>query len=211
MNEILWRPTPERAAATQIMALAREQGFDGPGAVDRLWRWSVDHPEAFWRRVWELGGVKASRPADAVLRRGDRMPGAEWFPGARLNFAENLLRRDDATPALIFGGEDGERRELSWSDLRAEVQALAAAFAADGVGVGDRVAGYLPNIPETVIAMLATASLGAIWSSASPDFGVDGVLDRFGQIEPKVLVTVDGYRYAGKRIDIRDKVAQVAG
>jgi acetoacetyl-CoA synthetase len=211
MNEILWRPTPERAAATQIMALAREQGFDGPDAVDRFWRWSIENPEAFWQRVWDLGGVKASRPADAVLRHGDRMPGAEWFPGARLNFAENLLRRDDTAPALIFGGEDGQRRELSWADLRAEVQALAAAFTADGVGAGDRVAGYLPNSPETVVAMLATASLGAVWSSASPDFGVDGVLDRFGQIEPKVLVTVDGYRYAGKRIDIRDKVARVAG
>jgi acetoacetyl-CoA synthetase len=211
MNEILWQPRPEAAAATQIMQLAREQGFDGPDAVDRLWRWSVDQPEAFWQRVWDAGGIKASRPAEAVLRHGDRMPGAEWFPGARLNFAENLLRRDDATPALIFGGEDGGRRELSWADLQAEVRALAAAFAADGVGVGDRVAGYLPNIPETVVAMLATASLGAVWSSASPDFGVDGVLDRFGQIEPKVLVTVDGYRYAGKRIDVRDKVARVAG
>jgi acetoacetyl-CoA synthetase len=211
MSEILWQPTPERVAATQVMALAREQGFDGADAIKRLWRWSIDHPEAFWQRVWDLGGVKVSRPADAVLRHGDRMPGAEWFPGARLNFAENLLRRDDRAPALIFGGEDGGRRELSWADLKAEVRALAAAFAADGVGVGDRVAGYLPNIPETVVAMLATASLGAVWSSASPDFGVDGVLDRFGQIEPKVLVTVDGYRYAGKRIDTREKVAQVAG
>ena len=101
-------------------------GIRRAGAVDRLWRWSVDHPEAFWRRVWELGGVKASRPADAVLVDGDRMPGPEWFPGARLNFAENLLRRDDATPALIFGGEDGGRRELSWAELRAEVRHLAA-------------------------------------------------------------------------------------
>ena len=210
MNEILWQPRPEAAAATQIMALAREQGFTGADAVDQVWAWSVAQPEAFWQRVWDLGGVRASVPAEAVLRHGDRMPGAEWFPGARLNFAENLLRRDDATPALIFSGEDGERRELSWADLQAEVRGLAAALAADGVGVGDRVAGYLPNIPETVIAMLATASLGAIWSSASPDFGVEGVLDRFGQIEPKVLVTVDGYRYAGKRIDIRDKVARVA-
>jgi acetoacetyl-CoA synthetase len=210
MSEILWRPSAERAAATQIAALAREQGFEGPDAVDRLWRWSVENPEAFWRRVWELGGVKASRPADAVLENPAAMPGAKWFPGARLNFAENLLRRDDATPALIFAGEDGSRRELSWADLRREVRALAAALAADGVGVGDRVAGYMPNIPETIVAMLATTALGAVWSSASPDFGVDGVLDRFGQIGPKVLVSVDGYRYAGKAIDIRDKVARVA-
>jgi acetoacetyl-CoA synthetase len=154
--------------------------------------------------------VKASRPADTVLAHPDRMPGATWFPGARLNFAENLLRRDDATPALIFAGENGTRRELSWATLQAEVRGLAAALAADGVGVSDRVAGYLPNMPEAVIGMLATASLGAVWSSASPDFGVDGVLDRFGQIEPKVLLSVDGYHYAGKRIDTREKVARVA-
>ena len=210
MNPILWQPTPEAAAATQIAAFAREQGFEGPDAIDRLWRWSVDHPEPFWQRVWELGGVKASRPADRVLAGGDRMPGARWFEGARLNFAENLLRRDDSTPALIFTGEDGTRRELPWAELQREVSGLAAALHADGVGIGDRVAGYLPNIPETIIAMLATTSLGAIWSSASPDFGVDGVLDRFGQIEPKVLIAVDGYHYAGKRIDIRPKVAEVA-
>ena len=210
MNPILWQPRPEAAAATQIMSLAREQGLDGPDAVSRLWQWSFDHPEIFWQRVWDLGGVKASRPADTVLAHPDRMPGATWFPGARLNFAENLLRRDDTTPALIFAGEDGTRRELSWATLQAEVRGLAAALAADGVGVGDRVAGYLPNMPEAVIGMLATAALGAVWSSASPDFGVDGVLDRFGQIEPKVLLSVDGYHYAGKRIDIREKVARVA-
>jgi acetoacetyl-CoA synthetase len=138
------------------------------------------------------------------------MPGGRWFGGARLNFAENLLRRDDDNPALVFVGEDGSRRELSWRRLQAEVRGLAAAFAADGVGVGDRVAGYMPNIPETIIAMLAATSLGAIWSSASPDFGIDGVLDRFGQIEPKLLIAVDGYHYAGKRIDIRSKVVAVA-
>ena len=141
-----------------------------------------------------------------MLTGGDKMPGARWFEGARLNFAENLLRRDDASPALIFAGEDGRRRELSWAGLQTEVRNLAAALKAEGVGVGDRVAGYLPNIPETIIAMLATTALGAIWSSASPDFGVEGVLDRFGQIEPKVLFAVDGYPYAGKRLDIRAKV-----
>ena len=210
MNPILWQPSPERAAGTQIMALARKQGFDGPDAIRRLWQWSVDEPAAFWQEVWDLGGVKASRAADAVLVDGDRMPGARWFEGARLNFAENLLRRDDDTPALVFIGEDGGRRELSWRRLQAEVRGLAAAFQADGVGIGDRVAGYMPNVPETIIAMLAATGIGAIWSSASPDFGVDGVLDRFGQIEPKVLVAVDGYHYAGKRIDVRDKVAAVA-
>jgi acetoacetyl-CoA synthetase len=209
MNQILWQPSPEAAARTQIAALARKRGFDGPDAVRALWQWSIEHPAGFWQEVWDLGDIKASRMADRVLVDQEKMPGARWFEGARLNFAENLLRCDDDRPALIFIGEDGSRRELSWATLQAEVRGLAAALKADGVGVGDRVAGYMPNIPETIVAMLAATALGAIWSSASPDFGVDGVLDRFGQIEPKVLVTVDGYHYAGKRIDIRDKVQAV--
>jgi acetoacetyl-CoA synthetase len=209
MNRILWQPRPEAAAATQIARLAHARGFEGEDAIQRLWQWSIEHRAEFWQDVWNLGEVRASRRADRVLVDGDQMPGARWFEGARLNFAENLLRRDDDTPALVFVGEDGSRRELSWRRLQAEVRGLAAAFAADGVGVGDRVAGYMPNIPETIIAMLAATALGAIWSSASPDFGVDGVLDRFGQIEPKVLVAVDGYHYAGKRIEIRNKVAAV--
>jgi acetoacetyl-CoA synthetase len=210
MSEILWQPRPAAAAATQIAQLARARGFEGPDAIRRLWQWSVEHPAEFWQEVWDLGEVRASRTADRVLVDGDQMPGARWFEGARLNFAENLLRRDDVSPALIFTGEDGSRRELSWAALQAAVRALAAALKSDGVGVGDRVAGYMPNIPETIVAMLATTAIGAIWSSASPDFGVDGVLDRFGQIEPKVLIAADGYHYAGKRIDIRDKVAAVA-
>jgi acetoacetyl-CoA synthetase len=210
MNPILWQPRPDAADRTQIAGLARKRGFEGPEAVGRLWQWSVEHPAEFWQEVWDLGGVRASRKADRVLVDPQKMPGARWFEGARLNFAENLLRRDDDSPALIFAGEDGSRRQLSWADLQAEVRGLAAALQADGVGVGDRVAGYLPNLPETIIAMLATTALGAVWSSASPDFGVDGVLDRFGQIEPTVLVAVDGYHYAGKRIDIRDKVQAVA-
>jgi acetoacetyl-CoA synthetase len=210
MSGILWQPGAERAGGTAIMKMARRRGFTGADAVEQLRRWSVAEPAAFWAGVWELGGVRASVPAETVLADADKMPGARWFEGARLNFAANLLRRDDATPALIFRGEDGTRRELSWSALQAEVRALAAELAADGVGVGDRVAGYLPNCPEAIIAMLATTALGAIWSSASPDFGVAGVLDRFGQIEPKVLVTVDGYHYAGKRLDIRQKVRDVA-
>jgi acetoacetyl-CoA synthetase len=210
VNEILWRPRAEQAAATQIAQLAHAQGFDGDDAIERLRQWSVENPSPFWQAVWDLGEIRASRAADTVLADGARMPGARWFEGARLNFAENLLRRDDDGPALIFAGEDGSRRELSWRRLQAEVRSLAGALKSDGVGVGDRVAGYLPNIPETIIGMLAATSLGAIWSSASPDFGVDGVLDRFGQIEPKVLIAVDGYHYAGKRIDIRDKVRAVA-
>ena len=207
-DAVLWRPSAEQVERTQIMRMARGRGFDD---IEALWRWSIEDREGFWQAVWDLGEVRASVPATRVLDNGDAMPGARWFPGARLNFAENLLRRDDDTPALIFRGENGVRREISWARLRRSVAALAAALAEDGVGVGDRVAGYLPNCPEAIIGMLAASSLGAVWSSASPDFGVDGVLDRFGQIEPKVLITVDGYHYAGKRIDIRDKVKAVSG
>src|SRR4051812_46209190 len=211
MREILWQPSPERVAGTQIAQLAARHGFTGADAVERLWRWSIEHRAEFWQEIWNLGGVVASAPATAVLENGAAMPGARWFGGARLNFAQNLLRRpDDRAPAIIFRGEDGSRREVSWAALHRQVAALAPALRADGIGAGDRVAGYLPNIPEAVVAMLATAALGAVWSSTSPDFGVRGVLDRFGQIEPKLLFSVDGYRYAGKAIDIRTKLAEVA-
>ena len=206
MSEILWQPSAERAAGTQIIQFARTCGFDGPHAVERLWQWSVDRPADFWEAVWETCNVAAEHAANVVLENPDAMPGARWFVDARLNYAENLLRRSDDGAAIIFRGEDGSRRELSWAALQAEVARLAGAFHRAGVGVGDRVAGYLPNLPEAIIAMLAASRLGAVWSSCSPDFGVAGVLDRFGQIEPKVLVTADGYRYAGKALDIRDKV-----
>ena len=206
MNEILWQPDATRAAATQIMALARRYGHRGPDAVARLWADTVAEPARFWSEMWSLGGVIGER-GEVVLEAPEAMPGARWFPDARLSFAENLLRHHGSAPAIIFRGEDLSRRVLSWAELRSAVAALAAALAADGVGVGDRVAGYLPNIPEAVIGMLATSALGAIWSSCSPDFGVPGVLDRFGQIQPKVLLAVDGYRYAGKALDIRGKVA----
>ncbi len=207
----IWRPDNARAEATQIAQLARMQGFDGAAAVHDLWEWSVDDIEGFWRFIFKDGVVATMPDTLEVLRYRERMPGALWFPGCELNFAENLLRRRDATPAIVFRGEDGTRRELSWGELVDRVAALAASLKADGVGQGDRVAGYLPNAPEAVIGMLATASLGAVWSSCSPDFGISGVLDRFGQIEPKVLLTVDGYHYSGKRLDIRAKLEAIAG
>lgn len=209
MDQPLWRPDPERAAQTQIARFAQAFGLEGPDAVQQLWQRSVDDPSTFWRAVWELGEIRAGVQPETVIENGDAMPGARWFPGARLNFAENLLRRDDEGDAIVFRGEDGSRRVLSWAALQAQVQGLAAALRAEGIGVGDRVAGFVPNIPEAVIGMLATASIGAVWSSCSPDFGTRGVLDRFGQIEPKVLITVDGYRYAGKAIDISPKVAEI--
>ncbi|CAH2602240.1 Acetoacetyl-coenzyme A synthetase [Rhodovastum atsumiense] len=209
MSTILWQPSPEQIGHTQIRQFAVAAGFTGADAEERLWQWSADQPAAFWEAIWTTMGVRAARPAEVVLENPTAMPGARWFVGARLNYAENLLRRRDDTPALIFRGEDGSRREVSWACLHEEVARIAAALRSAGVGVGDRVGAYLPNLPEAVIAMLATSSLGAVWSSCSPDFGVPGVLDRFGQIEPKVLVAVDGYHYAGKAIDITAKVQEV--
>jgi acetoacetyl-CoA synthetase len=215
MVEPLWIPDPDRARTTQIAGLARMQGFDGAAAVHDLWEWSVDEHESFWRYIVKHSVIASHGHGPEfdpgpVLVDGDRMPGARWFPELELNFTENLLRRRDATPAIIFRGENGSRRELSWIELGDAVASLAASLRADGVGPGDRVAGFLPNAPEAVIGMLATASLGAVWSSCSPDFGTAGVLDRFGQIEPKVLLAADGYHYAGKRLDIRPKVAAIA-
>ncbi|MEY2631444.1 MAG: hypothetical protein RIR00_98, partial [Pseudomonadota bacterium] len=202
----LWQPCPEEAAQTRLAAFLSECGFSDYAT---LWQWSVDHPEAFWPKVWQFCGA-LGEAGPVVLEHGDRMPGARWFPQARLNYAENLLRQRDDAPALVFWGEDKVRRRMSRKDLHAQVSRFAQFLAAQGVGMGDRVAGYLPNLPETLVAMLATASLGAIWSSASPDFGVQGVLDRFGQIEPKVLICVDGYWYNGKPVDCLAKNAEVA-
>jgi len=212
MNPILWQPDPDRRAAAQVTAFtaaaARRWHRDLPD-WDALFSWSVDHREEFWTSLWDWAGVRASRPADRVLDRPDAMPGSIWFPGARLNFAENLLERPGTGPALIARREAGPRRELSRAELRARVGRCAAALAAAGVGPGDRVAGLLPSVPEAVIGMLAAASLGAVWSSCSPDFGAQGVLDRFGQITPKVLLACDGYVYAGKRCDTTVTVARL--
>ncbi len=170
--------------------------------------WSIDQPAEFWRSVWAFGGV-IGEAGDTVLEHGDRMPGARWFPEARLNYAENLLRRRDGDDAVVFWGEDKVKERLSHAELYREVAHFAAALRDMGVEPGDRVAAYMPNMPQTLIAMLATASLGALFTSASPDFGVQGVLDRFGQTEPKVLVSVDGYYYAGKHVDCTGKIAQI--
>ncbi len=215
----LWSPAPERIARANLTAFANRYR---PGTdYAALWRWSVDHPEEFWPAVWEFCGIIAEehpggRPWTAVLHGGERMAppdpvqGPRWFPGARLNFAENLLRFADEREALVFWNEEGRQRALTYAELGEQVARWRGALAAEGVGVGDRVAGYLPNLPETIIAMLATASLGAIWSSCSPDFGERAVLDRFGQIQPTVLVVADGYRYAGKVFDLAERVARIA-
>ena len=213
MDKPLWTPSTDRVAAAKITRFRRRIETEYGVTLadqDALHAWSVENIEAFWVSLWRFGEVISSRPWDQVLVHGERMPGATWFPGARLNFAQNLLRRRDPGEALVFRGESGVERRLSHAELYDRVGRLAAALRADGVVAGDRVAGFMPNLPETVIAMLAAVSIGAVWSSCSPDFGVAGVMDRFGQIEPKVLFTADGYFYNGKTIDSLERVRQIA-
>ncbi len=174
-----------------------------------LHRWSVEQREAFWDALWDYCSVISSHRGDVILEHGDQMPGARWYPQARLNFAENLLRRRDDSLALIFQGEDQVRRELSFAQIYDQVSCIAQTLVEAGVEPGDRVAAFMPNMPETIIAMLAATSLGATWSSCSPDFGVQGVVDRFGQIKPKVLFTADGYYYNGKQHDSLAKISDV--
>ena len=215
-DQPLWTPSPARIEAANMTRFMRwlkqRYGLALPDYA-ALYAWSVTESEQFWAAVWDFCEVRAATRGETVLADGDRMPGARWFPEARLNYAENLLRYcqpGDAADALVFWGEDRVKRRVSRGELLAEVSRFAQALRELGVGTGDRVAGYLPNMPEAVIAMLATVSLGAIWSSASPDFGAQGVIDRFGQIEPKVLVCADGYHYHGKQIDSLPRIAEIA-
>ena len=210
MSGPLWQPSEARIAQANLTAFAArlkaDWGLDLAGYAT-LYDFSVREPEKFWQSLWDEAGVIAETRGSIVLENGDRMPGAAFFPEARLNFAENLLRRRGPEDAMVFWGEDRVKRRLSWDALQEQVARLSRALAAQGVGPGDRVAGFMPNMPETVIAMLATAALGAVWSSCSPDFGIQGVLDRFGQIEPKVLFCPDGYFYNGKAHDSLARVA----
>jgi acetoacetyl-CoA synthetase len=204
----LWEPSEEqleRSEMAQFMRWAGERRGTGFESYDELWRWSVGDVEAFWSAIWDFSAVRSSKPYERVLD-SHRMPGAHWFPGAELNYAENLLRGAGAgdrarSVAVVHASELREDGELTWGELAAQVAAAAAGLRALGVGRGDRVVAYVPNIPETLIAFLATASVGAIWSSAAPEFGARSVVDRFAQIEPKVLLAVDGYRHAGKDFD----------
>jgi acetoacetyl-CoA synthetase len=193
---------------TAFMKAAAQASGEEIGDYDRLHRWSIEDREAFWNLVWDQCGIIGEK-GGRVMVDGDKMPGASFFPDARLSFAENLLRGKGPADAIVFRGEDKVSRRLSWDDLHALVSRMQQLFRAEGVKPGDRVAGMMPNMPETVAAMLAATSLGAVWSSCSPDFGVRGVLDRFGQIEPVLFIAPDGYWYAGKRIDVGEKVAAV--
>jgi acetoacetyl-CoA synthetase len=196
-----------RANATRFVEFVHKTAGAPCDGWPKLYDWSIAHPDRFWSALMEFADVRADRDGP-VLEQGDRMPGARWFSGTTLNFAENLLRSQSNEPALIFHNERGMRRELSFGELHAEVARVASGLRDCGVVAGDRVVGFLPNLPEAVIAMLAAASLGATWSSCSPDFGIQGVLDRFGQIAPKVLFTADGYFYGGKTLD---SLAPIAG
>jgi acetoacetyl-CoA synthetase len=211
-SEPLWRPSEERVRASNLarfMAAVEKEWGVNCGSFAELHRFSVERPERFWPSLARFAGVVAETWGERVLVDGDRMPGARWFPDARLNYAENLLKRRDAADAIVFWGEDKARRRLSFAELYDGVSRLAQALADAGVGEGDRVAGFVANMPEAVMAALATASLGAVWSSCSPDFGAQGVLDRFGQIEPKVLFAVEGYFYGGKTQDCLPRVAEI--
>jgi acetoacetyl-CoA synthetase len=200
--EPIWRPSAKRMAASNMRRFITAVGARlARPDYDAVYAWSLERPDEFWAAVWTFCGVRAYTGYETVVRDFDRMPGARWFEGARLNFADNLLRPEHVGTALVFVNERGDRETLERDELAAQVAAVADALEAIGVGPGDRIAGLLPNRPETVVAMLATASLGAVWSACSPDFGVDGVLDRLGQIDPKVLFATDGYFYNGKTID----------
>lgn len=207
----LWVPDKAQVENSQIFRFAREvEKATGLSFADydSLWRWSVEHPGPFWSALWDFCGVIGDK-GSVALRDGDKMPGAKFFPEARLNYAENLLRRRDHGVAMIFRDEKEDERSLTFEDVYDQVSRWAQALRAAGIKQGDRVAAFMPNMPETMIAMMATAALGAIWSSASPDFGTQGLLDRFGQIEPTIFIAVDGYYYGGKTIDCLQKVREV--
>jgi acetoacetyl-CoA synthetase len=208
----LWQPSPARlreANLTRFMAHAAKEWGVAVKDYDSLYDWSVKEPEKFWQSLWSFCGVKASTRGKRVLVDGDKMPGAKYFPDARLNYAENMLRRTGSGDAIVFWGEDRVRRRLSWDELTDQIARAAQALKKAGVRQGDRVAAYMPNMPETIVALLAASSIGAVWSSCSPDFGVAGVVDRFGQIAPKVLIAAEGYHYGGKTFDQLPKVGEI--
>jgi acetoacetyl-CoA synthetase len=210
---VLWRPSRERIAKsniTRFIHLVNQRWNAGVRDSQQLYDWSVHEPEQFWTAIWDFCGVVAETRGDRVLVDAGKMPGAKWFPDARLNFAENLLRRRDDNTAMVFWGEAKVRRRMSYAEVYGAVSRTAQALSAAGVKEGDRVAAFMPNMPETIIFMLATTSLGAIWSSCSPDFGAQGVFDRFGQIGPKILFAVEGYHYNGKTHDTLARVAEIA-
>ena len=212
LSPALWRPTHEQIKSTnlhQFIGVVSEKLSLPSANYDEFHQWSVDNPESFWAEVWDYTGIKASVDWDSILTDADQFPGATWFAGARFNFAENLLRNRSDRIAIVGRLENGSRTTLSYGQLYEQVKQCAAAMRSVGVECGDRVAGFMPNVCETVVAMLATTSIGAIWSSCSPDFGINGVMDRFGQIKPKLLFGCNGYYYNGKTIDSTPTLQQI--
>lgn len=209
----LWSPSQDRIADTNMyqfmQAMNAKHQLDMQSYAD-LHAWSVADIANFWQEIWQLGGVISSSPATSLLEDGHKMPGAKWFTGSKINFAENLLKYRDDRTALVFRGEDDARKSVSYAELYQRVAQVSSALRQHGIEPGDRVAGFMPNVIDTVVAMLAASSIGAVWSSCSPDFGINGVLDRFGQIKPRILFTTDGYFYNGKTLNSLERVAGIA-
>ena len=208
MNKLLWSPSAKEIKNTQAWGFMQEVNKEFKTKLTNfheLYQWSCEFPESFWDLFWRYSSIIAERNSTEVLKNGDDFFDSQWFPEAKLNFANNLLINKSNNPAIIFWAEDKQKRSLSHLELYRQVAILSFWLKQKGVKKGDRVAGFLPNMPETVISMLATASLGAVWTSCSPDFGVQGVLDRFGQVEPKVFICVDGYYYNGKEFSCLEK------
>lgn len=212
MDQKLWTPPSDRIESSNLVRyikFLKEKKNLSLSTFEELRVWSVNEIGSFWESIWEFSEVVHSQKYDLVYQSGSNFTDSKFFPGAKLNFAENLLRRTDSFPALIYRGEDGSKREVSYAELYSYVGAVATDLKKRGVVPGDRVVGLMPNVPETVIAMLATTSIGAIWSSCSPDFGVKGVLDRFGQIEPKILFTTNLYSFKGKDLSLAENLTQI--
>ncbi len=214
MREILWRPSEDRINVSEMKSFMKQleerRGLTFSGYRE-LHQWSIEQPEIFWDELWFFFDIITSRHYDAVVDDLTKFPGAEWFPGAMLNYAENMLRdRRSDEIAMIFRGENHTRRTLTWRELRDRVERLATAMRTEGIVPGDTVAAYMPNMPETIIAMLAASAIGAIWCSCATDIGPTAAIDRLGQIEPKILFTVDGYTYKGRPFDVTERAAEVA-
>ena len=212
MSKILWKPQSVKSTNMyQFIDYVNKSNKTSFVSYDELYTWSINNASDFWSAMWSFSDLIYSKNYLEVVDDINKMPGAKWFSGSRLNFSENLLRYKDDKIAIQFKGEDISVRTLTYKELYQEVEILASAFRKNGLKKGDRVVGFLPNIPETIIAMLATASIGAIWSSCSPDFGIKGVLDRFKQIKPKFLISTNGYRYNGKVFDLTKKLNGILG
>ena len=209
---ILWQPSEDQIQQTNLTAYLKTVQAQSGLTLDsynELHRWSIENPSSFWNSIWEYCDITAEKKGETIFESGERFIDAKFFPQARINFTENLLRKNDETDAIVFLSESGYSSRLSWSELNAQVMRLSRAFTESGIKPEDRIAACMPNLPETIVGALSTAAIGATWSSCSPDFGEQGILDRFLQIEPKILIACDGYMYNGKPIDICDKLAKV--